>query len=172
MEKQKVYTQISRELYNQLLKDGIIYPKFGINCNACTDKAEKKIIEHLGYGFFFGWEDIQKVNEFKGDIKYSNDNNSKYVLLEMEVNADETEKTSYYNYSDLICAYDLMNDNDTETTPEFIQAMEEEFGKGITINQLVNFVFNIEGADLVQILFKNLNKDNIISVKNLDEIEV
>ena len=173
MNKHIVYTQISRQLYNQLMDENIIYPKFGISCNACNDKAEKKLIEHLGFNVFFGWEDLNKVEEYKAKFKYSDDPNSKFVLLKLQINEDEIVRTNYYNYADLIFAYSLMNDNETEDNQDFIEALEDEFCEGTTIEKLLNFVFtNLSKEALIQILFKKLDKNDILSVKNLDDILV
>ena len=173
MNKHIVFTQITRNLYNQLLKEKVIYPKFGISCNACNNMAEKHLINRLGFNFFFGWEDMNMVQQYKGKLKYSNNANSKFVLLKMEIDKNDIIRTNYYNYADLIFAFSLLKNNEALTSPNFISALENEFGKNTTIEQLTNFIFtDIEDDTLIQILFKKLDINNIISIKNLDDIEV
>lgn len=166
----KFYSQITRELYNSLLEDKIIYPKFGLSCRAANNYAEQKVIEYLKRPVFFGWEDIgNKLESFKGDkILYSNSSESDFVLLEIETN--DFVRTNYYNYSDLIWVYDCLEDNEINNINKINEIIQSEFGKSKNLKELIKDVFIVDEENLVQILYFKLDVNEIVSVKNIDNI--
>lgn len=165
-----VYSQITRKLYNEILEADIMYPVHGVTCNACTDKAERYLIDRLGFPFFFAWENLEDVKRFKGiDFYYTDDENSKYVLIKIKTSKFNTIRTSYYNYSDIIFLTECY-DMEFINSDEFIKVCEEQLGSAKTIIDLIDDVFILEDGDLVQILLKSINKSEIEKVANLSDI--
>lgn len=166
-----VYSQVSRKLYNEILNCDVLYPIPGVSCNACTDKAENYLIDRIGFPFFFGWENLDDVEKFKGRLFYTNDINSKYVLVKIRTNKDNIIRTNYYCYSDVLFMTEAFNE-EFINSKRFEEECNIQLGSRKTIKKLIDDVFIVDEDNLVQVLIKYLDKREITKIANLSDIRV
>lgn len=166
-----VYSQVSRKLYNEILNCDVLYPVPGVSCNACTDKAENYLIDRIGFPFFFGWENLDDVEKFKGRLFYTNDINSKYVLIKIETDKSNIIRTDYYNYCDIITMTECY-DEGFINSKRFEEECNIQLGSKKTIKELIDDVFIVDGDNLIQVLIKYFDKREITKIANLSDIRV
>ena len=52
----KAYAYITKKLYDKVLKEGRVFPKLGVNCNAAWNGVYKAFERRYNKQVFFAWD--------------------------------------------------------------------------------------------------------------------
>ena len=170
-DKVTIYAQIPRSLYKQVMDGVTVYPVEGVSCAGANDNAERALSSRLGFNFFFAWENLDDVEKMKGNLYYTDDNNSKYVLIKIVTDRSNTTRTDYYNYADIIYFTDGLTEEEINSD-KFLDIVEEELNQRKSLEDLVNDVLDIEEGRLIQVLYKYLDRTEIEFMRNLEDVRV
>lgn len=170
-DKVTIYAQIPRSLYRQVMNGSIVYPVEGVSCAGANDNAERALSNRLGFDFFFAWENLDDVEKMKGNLYYTDDDNSKYVLIKIVTDRSNTVRTDYYNYADIIYFTDGLTEEEINSD-KFLDIVQEELNERKSLEDLVNDVLDVEKGRLVQVLYKYLDRAEIEFMNNLSDVRV
>ncbi|WP_283693786.1 hypothetical protein [Clostridium perfringens] len=170
-DKVTIFAQIPRSLYKQVRGGSVVYPVEGVSCAGANGNAERALSNKLGFNFFFAWENLDDVEQMKGKLYYTNDNNSKYVLIKIVTDRSNTIRTDYYNYADIIYFTDGLTEEEINSD-KFLDIVEAEIKERKSLEDLVNDALQVEEGRLVQVLYKYLDRAEIEFVNNLSDIRV
>lgn len=170
-DKVTIFAQIPRSLYKQVMGGSVVYPVEGISCAGANDNAERALSDKLGFDFFFAWENLDDVEQMKGKLYYTDDNNSKYVLIKIVTDRSNTIRTDYYNYADIIYFTDGLTEEEINSD-KFLDIVEAEIKERKSLEDLVNDALQVEEGRLVQVLYKYLDRNEIEFMNNLSDIRV
>ena len=153
----KVYAYVSRELYNEVLFKGRVYPILGISCSACSDKIYKAYERRFKKQAFFAWDKEMHETSY-GD-------NTPFVYLELELPKGIYKLTNYLNWTDLIMVYDMYN-NDGEPSDDELKNILNingflEPNLFRNIDQLWDDIYQIDRDDTNQVMYDYLDKSFI-----------
>lgn len=148
------YAYVSRELYNEAINNGRVYPKLGISCTATTERAYMELKKRRWLPFFAWNKDREGSIESGGD-------NTPYVYLELEMPDDICVVTNYLNWCDLISLYtEASNDPSDEEVKKILENMGF-IPPFRTLTQLWEDIYEVYHNDLNQIIYKYLDRDFI-----------
>lgn len=145
METINVISCVPKIVLNTILKDGYInaITNFdNVSRNAYTKLKEKSKMDN----FFFGIYEYDNLEDVYYLCQMSSDNND--IMLHMSIPKEELFAMKYYDFSDLIYAYDC------EPDPEFIEIISNT-----CMNNDIEFISNSESKNPIQLIFKKIEKN-------------
>ena len=149
----KAYAYVSKELYNDVMEKGRVYPISGHSCFATFNGLYKAYERRYGQQPFFAWS--------KPTTDFKDDETGDWVYIELELPDEITKTTNYLNWSDLILIYE---NDDTDPSDELLQERLDFYGFDMTDITLENFwedIYAIDENDRNQILYNYLDKSFI-----------
>lgn len=143
----RAYAYITKELYDEVLEKGRVYPKSGYSCFATYNGVYKAYERRYGQEPFFAWDKpTDTFIEEEGD----------WVYVELELPKEITKVTNYLNWSDLILLY---KDDNFEPDQDIINQRLDCYGFDImqSLDEFWNDIFAIDENDRNQVLYDYLD---------------